>query len=262
MAIEGRPDECDARATVRAALEAGARVIDTADVYGRTGEPPGYAERLLRSLPDDALVATKGGLVREPNGTRRVCGDPVYLRAACEASIRRMQVAAIDIYQLHRADPRVPFEDSVGALLELAERGLVRAIGVCNASAHQIDAAARICGPRLVSVQNRLDPAAGVDPDVLGACDRAGLAFLGYAVFGGVDGAASLPERWPDAARVAAAHGVSVHRVVVARALACAPAVVPIVGARRPASIVDSVAARDLVLTEYDLKLLSRCPAP
>ncbi len=253
LAIEGRPSEREAHVVIGAALDAGVRVIDTADVYGMTGQLPGYAERLLQQFTQKALVATKGGLVRDPDGRRRPAGRPDHLRAACEASLRRLGVEAIDLYQLHRSDPRVPYEDSIGALVELADRGLVHTIGISNASAEQIEIALRICDGRLVSVQNRLSPQNGVPRDVLDACRRSGLALLGYGVLGGVDGARSLASRLPEVTRVAASRGVSAYQVAIAWALALDPVVMPVVGSRRPDSIRDSVAALALELSEEEL---------
>lgn len=254
LAIEGRPTEREAHLVIRAAIDAGVDLIDTADVYGMKGEPPGYTEGLLRPYTKEVMVATKGGLVREAAGNRRPVGTPEHLRTACEGSVRRLDVEAIDLYQLHRDDPGIPYEESVGALVELADRGLVRAIGISNATVDQIEIARRVCGKRLVSVQNRLSPMDSVPPDeLLAKWGRAGLAMLGYGLFGGVESAASFGSRQKGLIAVAAARDVSVHRAAVAWALSLDAAVIPIVGSRRPNSIRDSTAALQLELTEREM---------
>ncbi len=254
LAIEGRPTERDAHLVIRAAIDAGVGLIDTADVYGMKGEPPGYTEGLLRPYTEEVMVATKGGLVREAAGNRRPVGTPEHLRAACEGSVRRLDVEAIDLYQLHRDDPGIPYEESVGAFVELADRGLVRAIGISNATVDQIEIARRVCGKRLVAVQNRLSPLDSVPPDeLLAKWGRAGLAMLGYGLFGGVESAASFGSRQKGLMAVATARDVSVHRAAVAWALSLDPAVIPIVGSRRPDSIRDSTAALQLELTEREM---------
>lgn len=258
LAIEGRPSEREAHGVIRAALDAGVRLIDTADVYGVKGEPQGYAERLLRPYTKEVMVATKGGLVREAAGSRRPVGTPEHLRAACEASLRRLDIEAIDLYQLHRGDPDVPYEESLGALVELVDQGLVRAIGISNATVEQVEIARRLCGKRLVSVQNRLSPLDRAPYELLAECRRAGLAMLGYGMFGGVESADSLGSRQTGLTAVASARGVSVHRVAVAWALSLDRAVVPIVGSRRPSSIRDSTAALGLELSEQELARIGR----
>lgn len=262
LAIEERRDGAAARAVVAAALDAGVGVFDTADVYGRQGEPPGYAELVLATFltparrADGVLVATKGGVVRLPDGSRRPCGRPEHLRAACEASVRRLGVEAIDLYQLHRVDPDIPFEESLGALIELVDRGLVRAIGLSNVPCELIDRGRQVAGERLVSVQNQFSPV-DVGTGEHRHCRDLGLAFLAWGVLGGVDAAGSLAQRCPAAARVAAARGVSVQRVVVAWALAQGVGVVPVIGARRAASIEDSAAAVELTLTGAELTAIT-----
>lgn len=265
LAIEGRPPESSARSVVEAAADAGVRLVDTADVYGVAGEEPGYAERLLApllrrpALAGRLIVATKGGLVRHPDGGRYPDGSPAHLRAACEASLRRLGIDAIDLYQLHRPDPAVPIEESLGAMVELLERGLVRSLGVSNVSAADVSVARRVAGDRLVAVQNELRPGG---PDEVVTLRPFGVAFLGWGLFGGVEAAASLGARLPGAGAVAVARGVSVHRIVAAWAVA--RGAIPVVGARRSQSIVDSAAAVTLApdLSQHELSDISPSPVP
>jgi aryl-alcohol dehydrogenase-like predicted oxidoreductase len=257
-----RPSPEDAVATIHAALDAGVTLIDTADAYARDEAEFGHNETLVAdalasygSGTDDVLVATKGGHTRQ--GTDwSLDGSPAYLRKACEASLRRLGVDAIGLYQLHRPDPGTPWEESMGALRQLADDGLVRMVGISNADVAQIDVARSVVGPALVSVQNQFSPGWRFSADEVAHCAAHGLAFLPWSPFGGVSAAGSLDDDAPAFAEVAAELGVSVHRVALAWHLAQSDVVVPIPGASRPASIVDSAAAAELELTAEQLARL------
>ena len=157
-----RPSPTEAEAVVHAALDAGVTLIDTADAYAHDEAEFGHNEVLvanaLRSYGRaDVLVATKGGHTRR--GTDwELDGSPAYLRRACEASLRRLHVDAIGLYQFHRPDPATPWEESMGALRSLHDDGLVRMVGISNATIEQIDSARAIVGDALVSVQNQFSP--------------------------------------------------------------------------------------------------------
>ncbi|GAA1993765.1 aldo/keto reductase [Kitasatospora viridis] len=268
LSVEGRPDERQAVATVHAALDAGVRLIDTADCYQWHADELGHNERLVaRALAAyggdaaDVLVATKGGRGRPGDGSWTVDGRPEHLRRAAEESAARLGVAAIGLYQLHKPDPRVPFAESVGALRELADAGTIRLVGLSNVDRAQILTARQILGERLVSVQNRFSPAHQETRDTLDLCTSLGLAFLPWSPLGGisvsaVDDPGSAPG--PDGAfhAVARERGVSPQQVCLAWHLAQSPVVLPIPGARRPASIRDSAAATGLRLTARELALL------
>ncbi|MEU6473890.1 aldo/keto reductase [Streptomyces massasporeus] len=263
LSIEGRPDEERALATVHAALDAGVTLLDTADSYHLPGAEPGHNERLVaRALEtyggdtSEVLVATKGGRGRPAGGDWTVNGSPRHLKAAAEASRERLGVEAIGLYQLHKPDPAVPFEESVGALRELLDAGTIRLAGVSNADADQIRRARAILGDRLVSVQNRYSPAVRDSEPELRLCADLGLAFLPWSPLGGLS-RSSLdgPSRTEGAERfavfhaVAAERGVSPQQVALAWLLTRSPTVVPIPGASRPQTIRDSAAAADLLLT-------------
>ncbi|MFJ4281034.1 aldo/keto reductase [Streptomyces massasporeus] len=263
LSIEGRPGEERALATVHAALDAGVTLLDTADSYHLPGAEPGHNERLVaRALQtyggdtSDVLVATKGGRGRPAGGDWTVNGSPRHLKAATEASRERLGVAAIGLYQLHKPDPAVPFEESVGALRELLDAGTIRLAGVSNVDADQIRRARTILGDRLVSVQNRYSPAVRDSEPELRLCAELGLAFLPWSPLGGLS-RSSLegPSRTEGAERfapfhaVAAERGVSPQQVTLAWLLTRSPTVVPIPGASRPHTIRDSAAAADLLLT-------------
>jgi aryl-alcohol dehydrogenase-like predicted oxidoreductase len=250
---EPRPSPADAEAVVHAALDAGVTLIDTADAYARDEAEFGHNEELvanaLRSYGrTDVLVATKGGHTRRGRDWE-LDGSPAYLRRACEASLRRLHVDAIGLYQLHRPDPATPWEESMGALRSLVDDGLVRMVGISNADIAQIDAARAIVGDALVSVQNQFSPGYRSSAAELAHCAAVGLAWLPWSPFGGVSAAGSLDAAAPAFAEVADELGVSVYRVTLAWHLAQADVVVPIPGASRPASITDSAAAADLGLS-------------
>ncbi len=258
---EDRP--ADPAATVHAALDAGVTLIDTADAYSWDESEFGHNESLvadaLRSYggsSSDVLLATKGGHTRE-GAEWGLNGTPEYLRKACEASLRRLGVDAIGLYQFHRPDPATPWEESMGALRSLFDDGLVRMVGISNANIAQIDAAREICGDALVSVQNQFSPGWRSSADELAHCARHGLAWLPWSPFGGVGSAGSLDAQAPAFAEVAEELGVSVYRVTLAWHLAQADVVVPIPGASRPESIQDSAGAADLTLTDDQLARLN-----
>ncbi|SFP39164.1 Predicted oxidoreductase [Geodermatophilus dictyosporus] len=255
-----RPSREDAVATVHAALDAGVTLVDTADAYAADESEFGHNESLVAEAlasygATDVLVATKGGHTRRGSDWL-LDGSPAYLRRACEDSLRRLGVDAIGLYQFHRPDPDTPWEDSMGALRQLADDGLVQMVGISNADVAQIDVARSIVGPALVSVQNQFSPGWRFSADEVAHCASHGLAFLPWSPFGGVSAAGSLDATAPAFAEVAAEVGVSVYRVTLAWHLAQADVVVPIPGASRPASIQDSAAAADLELTPGQLARL------
>ncbi|MGY1618411.1 aldo/keto reductase [Geodermatophilus sp. SYSU D00691] len=260
---EDRPSPSDAEAVVHAALDAGVTLIDTADAYSWDEAEFGHNESLvaaaLRSYggsADDVLVATKGGHTRRGRDWD-LDGTPSYLRRACEASLRRLGVEAIGLYQFHRPDPATPWEESMGGLRALVDDGLVRMVGISNADVAQIDSAREICGDALVSVQNQFSPGYRSSLGELEHCAAHGLAFLPWSPFGGVSAAGSLDAAAPAFAEVAEELGVSVYRVTLAWHLAQADVVVPIPGASRVSSIEDSAAAADLELSEAHLARLN-----
>jgi aryl-alcohol dehydrogenase-like predicted oxidoreductase len=266
MSIEGRPDEARSIETIHAALDAGMTLIDTADAYSLGGPDTGHGELLVaRALAswggdrDSILVATKAGHVRPGGGSWTVNSDPAYLRSAAEASLRRLGVEAIGLYQYHRPDPKVPYEDAVGVFKELLDAGKARMVGISNANIGQIDLARSILGDdNLVSVQNQFSPAFRSSEGELRHCGSLGIAFLPWSPFGGIGNAEALRREHPVFERVAADHGTSVHQVVLAWMLAKGDHVIPIPGASRPSSARDSAQAVDLKLTGEELQLLDR----
>src|SRR4051812_15252990 len=260
MSIEGRPDEDRSIRTIHAALDAGITLIDTADAYHMHADEVGHNESLIsRALAtyggdtSTVLVAIKGGHLRPGDGSWTINGSPDYLKQACEASLKRLGVDAIGLYQHHRTDPNVPYADSIGALRDLLDAGKIRMAGISNADPAQIRQAQEILGGRLVSVQNQFSPAFRSSEPELRLCDELGIAFLPYSPLGGIGRAGDLGDRFGEFARIAREHDVSPQRVALAWMLAKSPHVIPIPGASRPESITDSAQAAELELSEQEL---------
>ncbi len=250
LAFRGESDAA-AVATVRAALDAGVGLIDTALAYTRP-DVESYAERIvasaLRGAPGERpLVATKGGHWRD--GDRfPVDGRPGTLRAHCEISLRTLGTDRLDLYFLHHVDPAVPLAESVGALADLRREGKIAALGLSNVTLAQLDEAAAIAP--VAAVQNRLSYAHPGDLPTALACARRGIAYLAYSPLTAPSGPPLLAAR-----AVAGRHEASVQRVLLAWLRAQSPGIVPLVGASRPASIRDS--ANPLRLTAADLAELT-----
>ena len=258
--IWGEPkDPAEARRVLHRALDLGINFIDTADAYG-----PEVSERLIAATlspyPRGLVIATKGGLLRPEASQWVPDGRPQHLRAACEGSLKRLQLARIDLYQFHHPDPKVPVEDSIGELAKLRQEGKIRHVGVSNFSAAELARARRIVP--IVSVQNRYNLADRASQDVLDVCTREGLAFIPWAPL--ASGSATRLERGPSPEsgarkaleQVAAAHGASVMQVAIAWLLAKSPAMLPIPGTSSAAHLEEDVAAARLQLTSAELATL------
>lgn len=263
MSIEGRPDEERSVRTIHAALEAGVTLVDTADAYHRDAGEVGHNESLiakaLKSWGGDTsavVVATKGGHLRPGDGSWTLNGRPEYLKQAAKESARRLEVEAIGLYQFHRPDPDVPYEESVGAIRDLLDEGVIVRAGISNANVEQIDLSQKILGGRLVSVQNQFSPKFLSSRGELEHCAELGIAFLPWSPLGGISNAAELGSNHSAFAEVAKAHDVSPQQVALAWELSLADVVIPIPGASRPTSIEDSVKAADLKLSDDELAAL------
>jgi aryl-alcohol dehydrogenase-like predicted oxidoreductase len=263
MSIEGRPDEGRSIRTIHAALDAGITLIDTADAYHLYADDIGHNEVLIAQAlasyggdPSGVLVATKGGHLRPGDGSWTVNGSPDYLKQACDASLKRLGVEAIGLYQFHRPDPKVPYEDSVGAIRDLLDAGKIRFAGISNADPGRIRQANEILGGRLVSVQNQFSPTFRSSEPELELCAELDIAFLPWSPLGGISGAGELGDRFTPFADVARDHGVSPQQVCLAWMLAKAPVVIPIPGSSRPETIQDSAKAADLHLSADEVARL------
>jgi pyridoxine 4-dehydrogenase len=254
--IWGEPkDPAEARRVLRRALDLGVDFIDTADAYG-----PEVSERLiaeaLHPYPQGLVIATKGGLTRPGPSQWVPDGRPEHLREACEASLRRLKLTRIDVYQFHHPDPKVPLEDSVGELARLRTEGKIRHVGVSNFSVEQLEKARAIVP--VVSVQNRYNINDRASADVLAVCERERLAFIPWAPIASgkaetLEGGAS--SKALDA--LAQAHGVSVFQAAIAWLLAKSPAMLPIPGTSSLAHLEENVAAARLKLSAAELTAIA-----
>ena len=256
LSIEDRPDRPRAIATIHASLDAGVTIIDTADAYSLGVHEHGHGEELIAEAlaaygkpTDDVLVATKGGHRRPGDGSWTVHGDPAYVKEACEASLKRLGVDAIGLYQYHRPDPSVPWADSVGALADLLDEGKILMAGVSNASVAQIDEAQRVLDGRLVSVQNEFSPRFRSSESELRHCEELGIAFIPWSPMGGIGRADNIQRDRAAFAEVAAEVGATPQQVTLAWMLAKGSRVIPIPGSSRPETAVASAAAADVSLT-------------
>jgi aryl-alcohol dehydrogenase-like predicted oxidoreductase len=263
LTMDKRPSEEQAIATIHAALDAGVTLIDTADAYTPSSRGPGMNEEVVAKglatysgSTDDVLVATKGGHTRN-GGDWGLNGRPEYLRSACEASLRRLGVDAIGLYQHHRPDPDVPYAETMGGLRDLYDAGLIQQAGISNANPDQIRQAHEILGDALAAVQNEFSPRFRSSEPEIGVCAELRLAFLPWSPLGGISRAKDLGSTYAVFAEVAAAHSVSPQQVCLAWELALSDNVIPIPGASRPESIRDSVAATSLQLSDDELAALS-----
>jgi pyridoxine 4-dehydrogenase len=245
------PDRSGALAVLRRAVELGIGLIDTADAYG-----PGSNERLvaeaLHPYPQGVVIATKGGQLRPAPGEWRADGRPEHLRRACEASLRRLRLERIDLYQLHTIDPQVPLEESVGALARLREEGKIRCIGLCNVSVAQLRRA-RAVAP-IATVQNRYNLFDRVDPELLALCERDAIPLICWFPLANGElsaGAGALR-------RIARSRGVSPAQVALAWLLARSPVTLPIPGTRSLTHLEEDVGAMGIVLSEMEMAILER----
>ena len=264
LTTDRRPDEAQAIQTVHAALDAGVTLIDTADAYTPSDRGAGMNEEVVAKAlssysgsTDDVVVATKGGHTRD-GGDWGLNGRPDYLRGACEESLRRLQVEAIGLYQHHRPDPDVPYAETMGGLKQLHDAGLIQRAGISNADPDQIRLAADILGDALVSVQNQFSPKFRSSEPEIAVCDELGLAFLPWSPLGGMSQAKDLGEKYAAFADIARQRGVSPQQVCLAWQLALSDAIIPIPGASRPESILDSADATGLQLSDDELASLSQ----
>lgn len=264
LSIQGRPtEESAAIRVIHAALEGGATLIDTADVYCLDDDDIGHNERLIAKAlrtwkgdPLDVVVATKGGM-RRPRGAWERDARPALLKQACERSLKALGVERIDLYQLHAPGPSVPFLDSVGALQELLRAGKIRWVGLSNVSVEQIEAASSLVP--VVTVQNRMSPffREALQGGVVAECERKGIGFLAYSPVGG----GRLNRKLPSIAALqplARRHGVSPHAVVLAWVLAQGKTVIAIPGARTVEHLHSSLGAADLELGPEELATIDR----
>ena len=249
--IWGEPENPgEARAVLRRAVVLGVNFIDTADSYG-----PEVAERLigetLSPYPEDLVVATKGGLVRPGPSQWESDGRPEHLREACEGSLKRLKVEQIDLYQLHRIDPKVPAEDQLGTIAELREEGKIRHVGLSEVGVEEIEQAREILP--IGTVQNRYNLTDRGSEDVLDFCEREGIGFIPW--FPLATGDLARPGGPLD--EIAAHHDATPGQVALAWLLARSPVMIPIPGTSSVEHLEENVAAAELRLSDEELATLS-----
>jgi pyridoxine 4-dehydrogenase len=249
--IWGEPRDPEAaRRVLRRALELDVNFIDTADSYG-----PEVSERLiaetLRPYHSGLVIATKGGLLRDGPGRWRPDGRPSHLRAALEGSLRRLGLGRIDLYQWHRPDPRVPFDESLGELIRLRDEGKIRHIGLSNVDEGQLRRA--LSATEIVSVQNRFSLSDRSSDGQLVLCEQRGLAFLPWNPLD--VGRLTRPGSPLDGA--AAEHGATPGQIALAWLLARSPAMLPIPGTASVAHLEENVTAAAIRLSPREVELLA-----
>jgi aryl-alcohol dehydrogenase-like predicted oxidoreductase len=275
--IYATPDPGEAIATIHAAVDAGITMIDTADMYAG-GKNEALVGRALEGIRDRVFLASKFGNMRLPDGTRKVNGKPEYVFAACDKALARMGVDFIDLYYLHRMDPTVPIEDTVGAMAQLIEQGKVGAIGLSEAGANTIRRAQTM--HPLAAVQTEYSLASrDVEAEILPTCRELGIGFVAYAPLsrgllsgeissldqlGENDRRRDMPRFQGDnletnlamvkaVADIAAGKGVSTAAISIAWVLAQGDDVVPIPGCSRRQTLQDSLTALEVQLSADEL---------
>jgi pyridoxine 4-dehydrogenase len=248
--IWGPPDDPEeAKRLLRRVVELGVNLIDTADSYG-----PEVSENLiaeaLHPYPDGLVIATKGGLRRTGPGQWPRDGRPERLKECCEASLRRLRLDRIDLYQLHSPDPRVPLEDSVGALKELQDQGKIRHVGVSNVSREELERARAVV--EVVTVQNRYNLTERHSESVLEACERDGLGFIPW--FPLAIGELARPGGPLD--DLARRHDAAPGQLALAWLLARSPVMLPIPGTASVEHLEENVGAQSIDLDRDEVERL------
>jgi len=246
--IWGPPaDRDEAIAVLRRAVELGVTFIDTADSYG-----PEVSEELIAAAltpyPEDLVIATKGGLERTGPGQWPVNGRPEHLVEACEGSLRRLRMEQIPLYQFHRPDPKVPLEESIGALDEAKAQGKIRHIGVSNVTEEQLRVAQRITP--IVSIQNRYNVDDRNSESLVDLCEQERIVFLPWAPISDLEGNPAIRQ-------AAEKRGVTAYQIVLAWLLARSPSILPIPGTGSVAHLEENVAAAELELTPAEVAAIS-----
>jgi len=243
----GEPSDPDAAHRVlRRAVELGITLIDTADAYG-----PEIAERLiaeaLHPYPAGLVIATKGGITRQGPAKTEYVGRAGYLIQCVEMSLRRLKLDRIDLYQLHRIDPRTPLEESLGALKQMQDQGKIWHIGLSEVTPGEIEAAGKIV--KVVSVQNRYSVTDRRNEETLKFCELHGIAFLPwYPMAGGKQLKVEHPSARP-LTQIAAQHSASVAQLSIAWLLQRSPVMLPIPGTSNIEHLEENVAAAGLKLS-------------
>jgi pyridoxine 4-dehydrogenase len=239
-------DQTQAKAVLRHLLDLDVNFIDTADSYG-----PEVSEQLIADAlypyPDDLVIATKGGLERPGPGRWTANGHPKHLRQACEGSLKRLRLGEIPLYQWHRPDPKVPFDESLGTLMELKDEGKIRHIGLSNVTEHELRRAQDMTP--IVSIQNRLNVTDRDSEDLVDLCEQEELAFLPWGPLGDADAGPT--------ADIARKHNATIQQIVLAWLLARSPMMLAIPGTSSMEHLEENVAAAAIALDPEDVEALN-----
>jgi pyridoxine 4-dehydrogenase len=237
----------EAKQVLRRAIDLGVTFIDTADSYGPHVSETLIAEA-LHPYPDDLVIATKGGLQRTGPGRWPMNGRPEHLVEACEGSLRRLKLEEIPLYQYHRPDPKVPLEESIGALVQLKEQGKIRHIGVSNFTEQQLRQAQRLTP--VVSIQNRFNVGDRTSESLLDLCEQEQLVFLPWAPIQDLDANPVVQD-------IATRHEATVSQVVLAWLLARSPQMLPIPGTGSVEHFEENIAAAGLELDPHEVNAIT-----
>jgi len=239
------PDRAECIRVLRRAIELGVDFIDTADSYGPFVSEDLIAEA-LHPYPAGLVIATKGGLTRSGPGRWEAVGRAEYLRQCVEMSLRRLRLDRIDVYQFHRPDPKVPLDESIGALKELQDAGKIRHIGVSNFSVDQLATARAIVD--VVTVQNRYNLTDRSSDGVLGVCERDNIGFIPWAPVAG----GALARSGGTFDKLAADHGLTMSQLTLAWVLHRSPVMLPIPGTSKVDHLEENVAAASVALDDAE----------
>lgn len=259
-------------AVIHAALDAGVTLIDTADIYAPSWDTFGHNERIVgaafstwngsREAKNKVVIATKGGITRGPEESWGLASSLDYLFRAVEASALRLGVDRIKLWQHHRLDPSMTFEDQFENVLALLQRGLIERIGVSNYSAEQVRRAIDMGGTPdqggIISVQNQFSPRYRSEPEVMDVCEEFGIAYLPWSPLGGIGRAEGIATgEFGAFGEVGATLGVSAYATAIAWLLKTSPTVIPIPGASKISSVRDSLTGLSVTLTDEEMSLLN-----
>jgi pyridoxine 4-dehydrogenase len=245
------PDREVAKQVLRRAVELRVNLIDTADSYGPQVSEELIAEALY-PYPEDLVIATKGGLQRTGPGKWPRDGRPEHLREACEGSLRRLRLDAIELYQLHAPDEKVPYQESLGTLIELRGEGKVRHIGISNVDLGLLDTARG--KTEIATVQNRFNLTDRHSEDVLEACEAAGIGFIPWFPLA----TGSLAEPGGPLDEIARAHEATPAQVALAWLLQRSPVMLPIPGTGSVEHLEENLAAADLTLSDEEMERIEQ----
>src|SRR5436189_2262362 len=247
------PDRANALKVLRRAVELGVNLIDTADAYGPEVDELLIAEALY-PYPKDLVIATKGGHTRPGPGQWVPDGRPEYLKQCVDKSLKRLKLERIDLYQLHRIDPNVPMEESLGALKEIQSAGKIRHIGLSEVSPEQVERARKIVP--IVSVQNRYNITDRKWDNTLTYCEKERIGFMPWAPVGGTRGMTSAALE-----KIAKDHGITIYQLGLAWLLHRSPVMLPIPGTSSLAHLEENMAARKIQLSAEEWKAIDALAA-